>query len=317
MRADRFVLVLAALLPLAGCSTPSGPQIADYLEARALSNSAQADLDVGNYENALRSLNQVIAYGSIDEIDYARRASAFGGLRNYTAAVRDLDRAVQLAPSSWQSHMLRGVYNQRLGKFDSAIADLEKVQRLAPHEVEPFRRAAYLKLLAGHFTEAAAAYRHLRRMPGQSNTGDLGEGMALYLVGDWAGAAAAFGRALHDDPEDSLAALWYVKSGLRAGMTIVRADVASSAGDSSEWAKVEALLAAAPDAPDHRAPALSQTDTSAVDACEDALFVGAVRVIKDHGRDAVQAFRAAEKACPLDSIEATEARVELQRLGVS
>src|SRR5688572_15331828 len=81
---SRFLLV-ALFCTVSACST--APKVSDYLQARALSNEAQALIDEGRYEEAIAKLDQVIAFGSIDEIDFRRRASAQGSLTNYAAAI--------------------------------------------------------------------------------------------------------------------------------------------------------------------------------------------------------------------------------------
>ncbi|MGE4063655.1 MAG: tetratricopeptide repeat protein [Rhodospirillaceae bacterium] len=303
---SRFLLV-ALVCVLSACSTSS--KISDYLQARALSNEAQALIDEGRYEEALAKLDQVIAFGSIDEIDYTRRASAHGSLANYGAAIADLDRALELSPGNWRTQLLRGVFKQRLGQYAGAIADLEGVERLTPDAVLPMRRTAYLKLLAGQFDEAAVRYQRLRDIPGQSNTADLGQGMAMYLSGQWREASEAFGRALKESPDDSLAALWYVKSGLRAGIYVDR-DLLTAALGGTEGDMTKALLADSEEVPE----ADPSTLRSRASRCERALFLGAVRIIKANGNGAREQFLAAKRECPRDSIEAAEAQAELDRL---
>lgn len=302
----RFLLVALACLATA-CT--SSPRVSDYLQARALSNEAQALIDEGRYEEAIAKLDQVIAFGSIDAIDYTRRASANGSLANYASAITDLDRALQLSPQDWRSQLLRGVFKQRLGQYAGAIADLEGVERLSPDNLLPMRRTAYLKLLAGQFDEAAVRYQRLRDIPGQSNTADLGTGMAMYLSGQWREAAEAFGNALKDAPDDSLAALWYVKSGLRAGLYPDRALLAGALGG-TEGSMTKALLADSEDVPE----ADPSTLRSRSARCERALFLGAMRILKAKGNGAREQFLAAQRECPRDSIEAAEANAELARL---
>jgi tetratricopeptide (TPR) repeat protein len=304
---SRFLLV-ALLCVVSACST-SSPRVSDYLQARALSNEAQTLIDEGRYEEAIAKLDQVIAFGSIDDIDYTRRASAQGSLANYAAAITDLDRALELAPENWRSQLLRGVFKQRLGQYEAAIADLEGVQRLTPDAVTPMRRTAYLKLLAGQFDEAAVRYQRLRDVPGQSNTADLGQGMAMYLSGQWREASEAFGRALKESPDDALAALWYVKSGLRAGIYPDRSLLAAALGG-TEGAMTQALLADSEDVPEPDPSTLRSRSAR----CERALFLGAMRIIKSNGNGAREQFLAAQRECPRDSIEAAEARAELERL---
>lgn len=304
--ASRFLLV-ALMCALSACST--SPKVSDYLQARALSNEAQALIDEGRYEEAIAKLDKVIAFGSVDEIDYTRRAAARGSLALYAEAIPDLDRALELNPGNWRTQLLRGVFKQRLGQYESAIADLEGVEKLTPDAVLPARRTAYLKLLAGQFDEAAVRYQRLRMIPGQSNTADLGQGMAMYLSGQWAEASEAFGRALKEAPDDTLAALWYVKSGLRARIYVDRSLLSGAMGG-NEGAMTQALLADSEEVP-AADPAKLRTGSA---RCERALFLGAMRIIKANGNGAREEFLNAQKECPRDSIEAAEARAELDRL---
>lgn len=269
-------------------------------------------MDEGRYEEAIARLDQVIAFGSIDAVDYTRRASAHGSMANYAAAITDLDRALELKPSEWRTQMMRGVFKQRLGQYEGAIADLESVERLSPDSLTPMRRTAYLKLLAGQFDEAAVRYQRLRDIPGQSNTADLGQGMALYLAGQWSDSADAFARALKEAPDDTLAALWYVKSGLRAGIYVNR-DLLAGAMGGTEGAMTQALLADSEDVP----PADPAALKSKTARCERALFLGAMRIIKANGNGAREEFLSAQRECPRDSIEGAEARAELDRLAQS
>lgn len=303
---SRFLLV-ALVCALSACST--SPKVSDYLQARALSNEAQALIDEGRYEEAIAKLDEVIAFGSVDEIDYSRRAAARGSLARYAEAIPDLDRALELKPGNWRTQLLRGVFKQRLGQYESAIADLEGVEKLTPDAVLPARRTAYLKLLAGQFDEAAVRYQRLRTVPGQSNTADLGQGMAMYLSGQWLEASEAFGRALKEAPNDTLAALWYVKSGLRARIYVDRSLLSGAMGG-NEGAMTQALLADSEEVP-AADPAKLRTGTA---RCERALFLGAMRIIKANGNGAREEFLNAQKECPRDSIEAAEARAELDRL---
>lgn len=305
--AFRPLFLLMTLCVLSACTT--SPKISDYLQARVLSSEAQSMMDEGRYEEAIAKLDRVIAYGSIDAVDYTRRASAHGSMANYAAAITDLDRALEIKPNEWRTQMLRGVFKQRLGQYEGAIADLEVVERLSPEALTPMRRTAYLKLLAGQFDEAAVRYQRLRDIPGQSNTADLGQGMALYLSGQWSESSDAFARALKETPDDTLAALWYVKSGLRAGIYVDRQLLASAMGG-TEGAMTQALLADSEDVP----PADPETLKSKTARCERALFLGAMRVIKANGNGAREEFLAAQRECPRDSIEGAEARAELERL---
>src|SRR5437016_4802803 len=100
----RYIAV-AALLSLAACA--SGPKIADVIQARALSDRGLDLFNAGDYPGSLKALDAVIAYGSVDDRDYTRRAAALGALKQYDKALADTDKALALAPHEWRTHLQR------------------------------------------------------------------------------------------------------------------------------------------------------------------------------------------------------------------
>src|SRR5438067_1130384 len=94
-RAYRHFSLCFVLLVLAGCASQGG-RVSDIIQARALSDQGLEKFEAGDYKEALKSLNDVIAFGSIDDRDYTRRASVYGAMKKYEAALRDTDHALQL-----------------------------------------------------------------------------------------------------------------------------------------------------------------------------------------------------------------------------
>jgi tetratricopeptide (TPR) repeat protein len=305
LRHGGAAVVFAVLL--AACATQPAYKISDVTEARALSDRALDMFAEGDHEGAITALNAVIAYGSIDDADYARRAAVYGTLKNYDKALIDADRSVALAPRAWRRYLERAILLQRVGRYADAIADLDQAVGLRPTEVEPLRRRAYLKVVAARFDDAIKDYDDLSAMLPNSDTGALGRGAALYLAGRWREAAVQFSAMLQTKPEDGLAALWLAKARARAGQFMGWDEVERHAGPEPEWLMTRLLLTAAPGS-DAAAP------LAHVDSCERAVFLGVWQMIRHGGTGAAKAFGAAEAACPPDSIEASEARIEIARL---
>lgn len=303
-----YVFSGAALaLLLSACATHPAYKISDITEARALSDHAVELFVTGNHDGAISALNAVIAYGSIDDRDFARRAAIYGTQKDYARALADANYAIGLAPKAWRHYLERAVLYQRVGEYGAAIDDLDSAVALQPNEVELLRRRAYLKVVAARFDEAVSDYENLSSILPRSDTGALGRGAALYLAGRWPEAAAQFAAMLKARPEDGLAALWLAKARLRGGQFLAWEDLEPGAGPEAEWRLARALLIIDTDA--------QLTDAlKGVDACERAVFLGLWRVVHQNGRGAEKDFRMAAKACPLDSIEASETRVELTRL---
>jgi hypothetical protein len=144
-------------------------------------------------------------------------------------------------------------------------------------------------------------------MQPRRDTGALGRGAALYLSGRWRDAAMQFSGMLDANPEDGLAALWLAKSKRRQGLFMAWEEIEKHAGPEPEWLMAKMLLNGEPDADN------GQT-LADIDPCERAVFLGVWRIVHRNGGGADKDFAAAEKVCPADSIEASEARAERAHL---
>ncbi len=304
--------ILATALTLAGCATAPRYQINDVTEARALSDHGFALFEAGNYTAAKEALDAVIAYGSLDDKDYTRRAAVFGALKDYERALADNDKALALDSSAWRTHNQRAMFHQRLAKYDAAIADLDVAYKAAPTQLDLLRRRAYLKVVAGRFKDAIEDYDMLAETGAQRNAGILGRGVSLYLDGRWRDAANIFTGILEKDPGDGLTAYWLGKASLRAGLPIDFTHFGVHDSKDPSWVMAEVLLSA--ETIDEATARIAPLEIGGTGACEIQLFYGVWRVVRGGGAGGTPAFQAAEKRCPADSIEASEARVELGRL---
>ena len=303
----RHVSAAVSFVCLAACTAVPVYNISDVTDAREVSNQGLVMLATGDTDNALNALNAVIAYGSINDADYARRAAIYGTRKNYDLALADANRAIELAPKAWRRYLERAVIYQRVGSYEAAIVDLDSAVALQPNTVELLRRRAYLKVVASRFDDAVADYEELTRMLPRSDTGALGRGAALYLAGRWSEASQQFADMLKARPNDGLAALWLAKARLRGGQFLAWDEVEPGAGNAPEWRMVRALLTVESEA---EVTAL----VAPVETCERTLFLGLWRMVHNDNAGATREFNAAQKACPLDSIEASETRAELARL---
>ena len=305
---------------MSACATQNAYRITDLTHARSVSDHGLDLFAAGKVNAAVEAFNAVIDFGTDDYRDFARRAAALGALEKYDLALKDTERALELSPRKWRTHLQRAVIHQRTRKFDSAIADLDNALEINGNEMSLLRRRAYLKLLAGQYAGAVDDYDQLERIRPESDTGTLGRGVALYLSGEWNDAARAFADVLEDSPYDGLAVLWLAKSALRTPGPISWDEFAPDAGPEREWIMANLLL----DRSDPKVVEGIMLDLFEVEGatspedCEHVLFLGTWHLINsdsDSG-DAVKAFEAATKACPADSIEGAEARIELERLRV-
>ena len=316
MVALRIAVAFAAAILLAGCAAHREPKISSPAEARELSERALDQLDAGDAAAALKSLNRVIALGGAQDSDYTRRAAAHGALGQYDSALTDTDVALRLAPNEWRTHFQRSLLNQKLGRIDAALTDLDHAIALNVDDASLLRRRGYLTLVAGRFADAVTAYDQLARVEAHSLAAATGRGVAFYVAGDWRAAAHEFDKLLTDIPEDARTALWFVKASLRAPYPVQWERFNVSRNGDPEWGLVQALETSRDLEDIQKLVGALTTSTTrrGITPCERALFMGEWRVIRLAGEGAANAFEAALKACPTDSIERTQAKVELARL---
>jgi len=313
----RIGLGLAVAALLAGCTSQRPQPIATQAEARAIADTALVELSAGDVATAIASLDRVIASGKAEDSDYTRRAAALGALGEYDKALADADAALKMDPDAWRTHFQRSIFNQKLGRLEAAVEDLDRALELQPNDASLLRRRAYLVLVAGQFEEAVAAYDRLEQLEAGSLAAATGRGVSFYLAGNWREAARAFDQLLDELPGDAITALWFVKASLRAPYPVQwERFEGSRASKDPQWRLVHAL------ADDGGLEEVLKTlaaltpgkDGGGITACERALFLGEWRLIRLGGEGAATDFDRAQKACPKDSIERTQAQTELNRL---
>ena len=315
-RACTSFLIATSVFIFTGCAARHPAPITDPAEARAAADSALVNLSAGETQAAIASLDRVIASGKAQDSDYTRRAAAYGALGQYTQALADADAAIKMRPDAWRTYFQRSIFNQKLGKLDAAVEDLDRAIALNGEDTSLLRRRGYLVLVAGRFKDAVAAYDRLGQVEENSLAAATGRGVALYVDGDWRAAAREFDKLLTEIPGDAITALWFVKASLRAPYPINWERFEGVRGDDPEWRLVDAL--GADEGLDNVLQTLAALAATrarkGITPCERALFLGEWRMIRLQGEGAIADFERAQKACPKDSIERTQAQTELSRL---
>ena len=135
--------------------TPTPPDFSFYQE-RADQSSGR-----GEFTSAVNDYNKSLELKADNPIAYVNRGKAHYNLRSYDLSVKDFDKAVELNPKDSVAYFNRGVSYEKLGDRKKAVADYQKAADLDP-ENEPAK--AELKRI--HDLEAAeAAAEAARRAP--------------------------------------------------------------------------------------------------------------------------------------------------------
>ena len=106
---------------------------------------AYASIQLGNYEKAIRELDQALRMNPKDAWSYHNRGNAKGKLRRYPAAILDYGEAIRLDPNEAKAYVNRGIAKRNLGQHYSAILDYDEAIRLDPNEANAYYNRGYAK----------------------------------------------------------------------------------------------------------------------------------------------------------------------------
>jgi tetratricopeptide (TPR) repeat protein len=121
--------------------------------AAAWNNRAVARVRLGDLDDALRDYNRAIELAPNDPELYFNRANALVAAGQYQAAIMDYDRAIQLSPTYARAIFNRGTAHALAGSAEAARGDWQAAIALEP---DPYARAA-MRRSAGLDPVVAAA----------------------------------------------------------------------------------------------------------------------------------------------------------------
>jgi tetratricopeptide (TPR) repeat protein len=90
---------------------------------------------LGQYERALKDLDEAIRLGQGDALVFVARGFAFAGLGRHERAIADYDEAIRLDPSMPDAYTDRGTARCRLGDVAGALADWDRFAELGGEAV--------------------------------------------------------------------------------------------------------------------------------------------------------------------------------------
>ncbi|MEZ5943677.1 MAG: tetratricopeptide repeat protein, partial [Planctomycetaceae bacterium] len=136
-----WTLALAALFLLllaAACAPPPMQS-----QARAYSERAIANLRAGDVDRALVAVEKALALEpDLPQALYAR-AAIYRVQKEYTAALADLKRVIDLAPEEIQGYMTLGLTYQELGDLPQSIATYEQALALDPENANIYNNICW------------------------------------------------------------------------------------------------------------------------------------------------------------------------------
>jgi tetratricopeptide (TPR) repeat protein len=116
---------------------------------------------------AIEDLERALAIDADHVMAYIVMAATFNDTHEYEKAVRSADRALSLAPNTWQAHFEMGKAMLALGDHKAALDQFGSAERLSPKEYLPLHlaRAHALLGLQDYDTATAALQQYLAGEP--------------------------------------------------------------------------------------------------------------------------------------------------------
>ena len=135
--------------------------------------------------DTVEQMNRSEKTSKMRPVDYLKRAVALSALKNYTAAIADLDKAIELSPTFASAYLQRAplhvpALNMAEGAPEGMLAEAEQREALE---------------------KALADYDAALRIDPRLAYAMYGRGCVLYQGGDYQGAAEAFTKAAAMQPE--------------------------------------------------------------------------------------------------------------------
>lgn len=165
---------------------------------RVLSTEVVVALAAGKLDEAERALAELERRFPGDPAAAAHRSRIFEARGDLSGAARTLREVVERNPS-WRTLLQLADLELRLGEVAPARQHLEAAAALVPGNTWPLAKLGELELVYGDLRRAERIYRDLVAAgPQRSDLTNLG--LVRYLLGDPAGAAESYRRALEIEP---------------------------------------------------------------------------------------------------------------------
>lgn len=141
------------------------------------------------------------AFPGFEEAYSARaRASLMRG--DTVAALKDIDKSLEISKNLVNSYLLRADIKARRKEWDAALADTEEAVRLMPREAGLYINRAYIRYNSDDFFGAMADYNHALELEPDNMAAMFNRALLRYEVKDLDRAAEDFSSVLEREPQN-------------------------------------------------------------------------------------------------------------------
>ena len=166
---------------------------------------AYGSIQLGNYEKAIRELDQALRMNPKDAWSYHNRGIAKRNLGQHYSAILDYDAAIRLDSTDANAYYNRGNAKRRLGRHAAAILDYDAVIRLNPKYALAYYNRGHAKGELRRYPAAIADYDEAIRLDPNYANAYYNRGYDKGELGRHAAAIADYDEAIRLNPDDALA----------------------------------------------------------------------------------------------------------------
>ena len=112
----------------------------------------------GNFTQAISDYSKAVEINPKDSAAYYNRGVIYDKQGNFSQAISDYSKAIELSPNLAQAYNNRGILNEKQGNFAQAISDFSKVIGLNPNEVTTYNIRGTVYEDQGNFSQAISDY---------------------------------------------------------------------------------------------------------------------------------------------------------------
>jgi tetratricopeptide (TPR) repeat protein/S1-C subfamily serine protease len=167
------------------------------------SNRGTTYAGLKDYSKAIADYDKAIAINPEYAEAYYNRGVAYGALKDYSKAIADYDKAIAINPELAEAYSNRGVAYAGLKDYSKAIADYDKAIAINPELAEAYynRGVAYGALK--DYSKAIADYDKAIAINPEYAEAYSNRGNAYYALKDYSKAIADYDKAIAINPEDA------------------------------------------------------------------------------------------------------------------
>ena len=193
------------------------PQNSRPLSSEKQSNSvetyrmrAQVSIRLGNYERAIREVNQALRLKPNDARSYLLRGFSKAKLGRYDSAIADYDRSIFLNPNDAKAYVNRGIAKHKLRQYFAAVFDFDEAIRQDPNDAKAYVNRGRAKVGLERYFAAILDFDEAIRQDPNDAKAYVNRGIAKYKLRQYFAAVFDFDEAIRQEPNDAIA---YVNRG--------------------------------------------------------------------------------------------------------